>query len=686
MISPMPPQRLSLSSSLVCLTAATLFAGCGAPNSTQREHVIRSTPDSPGDALNRLLAAPEWPTLQVDAAFASWVSEAPNPPAPASVRQGMLALDDVDLERPRGGFHSRPIPQGAPRGAPVSVHHRLFRRAPWALVQPNGQVEVHFETVRPVAGAGLYYGTVVPADPFRAHRYRRHSTELARLSETRYMLSGDIRPLLRERYDVGQTVGTGIGTFAFRVELLDPEGGEARVFDGLAGFRCVNTDCAGENTFRQTPSFELGPFVDVVTTESATISAQTDVPSRVALALVSPQGALRVVQAPEASATPEIPLVDLQADTRYGYQLWAMDTNGETRRSRVAAFTTAPEGQASFTFSACSDSRSGHGTADDRYAGTNRRVLERLMLESMRNGASFNVFVGDLIDGYTTSPSAFRFELFAWRQAMSMFSPYFPIYELMGNHESLINKWEPGWALARPGPDSPEQIFADSFVNPTNAPEPARPAAPTYSENTYSFDYGHAHFSAINSNYWYRSHPGRSDHPDHGQGQHEGWLDDTTLAWLDADLTAARARGQRHLFVFTHEPGFPNGGHSHDGMYYRGEIPEVLARRDAFFQLIARHGVVALVHGDEHNYSRLQVDESLVPGMTRPVWQLVSGGAGAPYYAQEQGLPWSDQVAAFDPRQHVLLFDVHSNRVGLRVVGINGETIDEAELTRGTSP
>jgi len=670
---------------LLCCAMLTLGASaCNKEILPHQEYTV-TTAHSPranhNATLDRFVAEPFWPEAQVDAAFSEWVNAAANTDHPPVVREAIVTLDDADIERRRSRYHSPPIPEGSPRGEELSVHQRLLRRAPLALVQSNGQVQVRFSTIRPIAAAGLYYGTIVPADPFRSHRYRRHETNLEQLGENEYQLTGDIRPLLRERYDVGRTTSTGIGSFAFRVEVLDSTSTEARVFDGIAGFRCSDGNCSGDEVFRQTPSFALGPFVDLATTDSVTLSAQIDVPARVAAAIVTPSGEMRVIGGDDMTLTPEIEIDGLEPDTRYGYQLWARDSQGETRRSRVAAFTTAPRGPATFTFAACSDSRSGHGTADDRYAGTNRRVLERLMLESMRHGARFNVFVGDLIDGYTTSPAAFRFELFAWKQAVSLFSPYLPIYEIMGNHESLIQKWEPGWALARPAPNSPEQIFAESFVNPTNAPEPASPNAPTYSENTYSFDYAQAHFSVINSNYWYRSHPGRSDHPDHGRGQHEGWINDTTLAWLDADLSDARTRGQTHLFVFTHEPGFPNGGHSHDGMYYRGEIPEVLARRDELFRLLARHGVTAIVHGDEHNYSRLQIDDSLVSGMSRPVWQLISGGTGAPYYAQERQLPWSNQVAAFDARQHVLLFDVSESQVGLRVIGVMGETIDEAELT-----
>jgi 3',5'-cyclic AMP phosphodiesterase CpdA len=185
----------------------------------------------------------------------------------------------------------------------------------------------------------------------------------------------------------------------------------------------------------------------------------------------------------------------------------------------------------------------------------------------------------------------------------------------------------------------------------------------------------------VNTNYFWRSHFHREDHPAFGRGQREGWIDDRQLEWLAADLEAARARGQRHLYVFTHEPGFPNGGHVSDGMWWENRFPEVIARRDRFFRLLAEHGVEAVFHGDEHNYSRTRIHAGLVEGLERPLWQIVSGGAGAPYYAQNEEVPWADDVVAFDARQHVVLVDVDGDAARARVVARGGETIDRFDLT-----
>lgn len=251
----------------------------------------------------------------------------------------------------------------------------------------------------------------------------------------------------------------------------------------------------------------------------------------------------------------------------------------------------------------------------------------------------------------------------------------------MGNHESLIELWAAGWAVSRRDGASAESVFAEYFVNPEGSTPELRNGGPPYAENTYSFDYGNAHFAVVNSNYWYRSHASDEDHPAAGRGQREGWVDDETIAWLDADLTGARERGVQHLFVFTHEPGFPNGGHTRDAMWWDGRVPEVVEQRTKLFVVLGRHGVAAVIHGDEDNYSRTLVNGDIVDGMENHVWQLISGGAGAPYYAQETDVPWSGNVRRFDPRQHFVRVRVDGDEALAQAVSLSGEVIDEFDLT-----
>jgi hypothetical protein len=160
---------------------------------------------------------------------------------------------------------------------------------------------------------------------------------------------------------------------------------------------------------------------------------------------------------------------------------------------------------------------------------------------------------------------------------------------------------------------------------------------------------------------------------------------DGQLAWLDADLAAARERGQRHLFVYTHEPMFPNGGHTGDAMYWGGEIPEVLAMRDRLAEILSRHGVLAIMHGDEHNYCRMLVDREICAPVTTPFWQIISGGAGAPFYNQEE-TPWTGNVAVFNTVNHFVLFEVSGDDVTVWAIADTGEVLDEVNLVDALAP
>jgi hypothetical protein len=441
--------------------------------------------------------------------------------------------------------------------------------------------------------------------------------------------------------------------------------------------------CGKDASFVQLPAFTLPPQVDLVGSDQATVSFSTDAATHAVVVAQAEGEDLRRFSAERPGTRHEIELLGLMPDTRYRYQVLVIDRRGEVTAGRSATFRTAPapdDRQAPVTFVALSDARSGIGSTDERYAGTNSRAVRELLGRSLEYEPRFALFVGDLVDGYTTEPGSFRFELHGWVHATAPVGAYLPIYEGMGNHEALVEAWEAGWAIDRGGSESAEAAFGQFVVNPLNGPQPAA-GAPPYAENVYSFDHGAVHVAVVNSNYWWRSHPDRDDHPALPRGQREGWVNDVTIEWLDQDLATARRRGARHLFVATHEPGFPSGGHTADAMYWDGEVPDVLRQRDRFFRVLGKHGVAILFCGDEHNYSRTRVDEDLVPQLDAPVWQIVTGGAGAPYHAQDRGVPWADRVFAFDVRQHFVVVDTGPERMVVEVVSETGEKLDQFELT-----
>jgi len=154
----------------------------------------------------------------------------------------------------------------------------------------------------------------------------------------------------------------------------------------------------------------------------------------------------------------------------------------------------------------------------------------------------------------------------------------------------------------------------------------------------------------------------------------------TQLVRNYVDAAAIGKRGACHLFVFTHEPAFPNGGHAKDAMYWHGDKASV-RRRDELWRILVKHRVRGAFFGDEHNYSRTLVDERIDPSFTFPIYAITTGGAGAPYYAQNKRLPWTAQVNKFSAQQNQVLVYVEGPRVDAEVIGASGEVIDRFSLS-----
>ena len=155
-----------------------------------------------------------------------------------------------------------------------------------------------------------------------------------------------------------------------------------------------------------------------------------------------------------------------------------------------------------------------------------------------------------------------------------------------------------------------------------------------------------------------------------------------------------------HVFVTVHTPPFPNGGHRGDCMWYDGDNAHrpwiagkpvekgIIERRDELLDLCANqtNKVVGFLCGDEHNYNRMLVEESTPRypetwdkprvQLKRPLWQIIHGAAGAPFYAQQE-LPWSAAVRGFTVQNALCLFDISGKKIQLRV--INPDTLEELD-------
>jgi hypothetical protein len=120
-------------------------------------------------------------------------------------------------------------------------------------------------------------------------------------------------------------------------------------------------------------------------------------------------------------------------------------------------------------------------------------------------------------------------------------------------------------------------------------------------------------------------------------------------------------------------------GKGHEGGLNDSTVPvgDVIDMRNRFWRIVSAHDkVVAVLFGDEHNYSRTLIDSEVDPSFERPVWQIVSGGAGAPFYVQDTSVPWAHKVRAFSPVNHYCIFAVEGDRVLLSAHSTAGPVID----------
>ncbi|MEA1908706.1 MAG: phosphate ABC transporter substrate-binding protein PstS family protein, partial [Euryarchaeota archaeon] len=552
------------------------------------------------------------------------------------------------------------------------------------------EATLQFDTLLATPGAKVYYGLYVPEQEIKVPQYRRSTTEdLAGATEnTSHSVAINIGKFEGARYDICN-FGEDGGVICYRIELYNPEEASSVFYDGR--FRV-------DGNYTIVPCVIEGPFVDLVTADSAVVSWKTDVPTTATVEINSGS------YTDEVSGTShEIAITGLSPGTEYEYDV-RVDGVDDIKTYR---FTTEPASP-KFEFAIMSDSRAGVGGGERSFAGVNYHKLTRFTIDAYQNGADFVVFSGDLVNGYTTSMDDYRMQLGAWKDATEQVGCYIPIYEVMGNHEALVDVYDDGssYDIEFDKQDdgvnkSAEVIFAEEFVNPVGGfPDPENTTAPSYAENVYYFDYGNTRVIAFNTNYWWCSHP-----EDFG-GNLEGYVMDNQLAWIGDVLDDARNDSTiEHIFMFAHEPAFPNGGHLHDAQWYNGgessenedyygnplDRTHVIERRDALWEAISQNGkVVAVLFGDEHNYNRMSVDSETPvyldgltnPNFTNPVWQIVTGGAGAPFYAQ-QDTPWSGDVESFYPSKHYCMISVDGGEVSLKAISDSGEVVDECVLREG---
>ncbi len=237
--------------------------------------------------------------------------------------------------------------------------------------------------------------------------------------------------------------------------------------------------------------------------------------------------------------------------------------------------------------------------------------------------------------GFLYDPTIFRSQLKQFYTFVnSSFSYPIAFYPMMGDHEAIGLK--------------ATEIFEEELkVKSDN---------PSIDQISYSVSIGDAFFAVIPTNYYDTEKKEIIEHT----------ITPDTLTWLKTVLNEAKAH-HKYLFVMGHEPAFstlsifnkPFGLESH---------PE---QRDAFWNILKEHGVLAYFSSHEHVYDRSNRDG---------VWQIISGGGGSPL---NQG---GENNHAFF---HCLLLTIPQQEEGVPSVTVldkEGNIRDSFELNQEKQP
>lgn len=238
-------------------------------------------------------------------------------------------------------------------------------------------------------------------------------------------------------------------------------------------------------------------------------------------------------------------LTNLEYDTTYSYRVGDTETGVW---SNVGSFTTRKENVSSFSFIEFSDTQDGSST--DPFPGSymNNAIKGGLTVDP---AAAFMFNGGDFVQCSKY--------LHLWRSTLNASKNYLQSNILMpvtGNHDSIYDT------------AGEYEIFKHFNIN---YPE----------ENNvlqygvfYSYDYGNAHFIVLNSDCFKSS---------------AGALDETQLAWLEADLAA---NTQEWTIVLTHRPMFAI------------RQADACANKDQLLKLFNDNGVDLVIQSHEHTYMR----------------------------------------------------------------------------------
>jgi hypothetical protein len=259
----------------------------------------------------------------------------------------------------------------------------------------------------------------------------------------------------------------------------------------------------------------------------------------------------------------------------------------------------------------------------------NSKATQRMMREMHQQQSNMLFFNGDMIMGYTpdSNTNQLNREYAFWRGMMSyMFENGTYVFPVPGNHEVQDNYKDEKGKTVKKATVSNELAWKDnmgdiiidqdrfkqingqsvSSFDPNNVPKPGTSDNITSDQKQldYSFDYQGTHFAIINTD-----PAGNDTH--------------APTAWLDQDLTAAKNRGVKHIFVFGHKMAstylFDKTAEAGGGL---DKYPE---EAKAFWDVIEKHNATYFC-GHEHIFNVSQP-------FGGKAYQFIVGSGGSPFEA-----------------------------------------------------
>ncbi|MEA1892951.1 MAG: metallophosphoesterase [Campylobacterota bacterium] len=541
----------------------------------------------------------------------------------------------------------------------------------------------------------------------------------------------DIKNKLSGKYDFIDWQKKARGTLCYRV--ADASGDIE--FEGEIGF------IGSDNFSVDAGSIIEGPFLNQLKDKSVVITFETHSQKE---GVVSVDGVGEFIT--PSGLTHEIKITGLTQDTLYNYSVSA---GGQQIKKASFKTAPTPGARKPFSFAFTSDSRSGSTMGETELSGVNVYMMKKFSALAAAKGVKFFQFTGDMINGYNNAIGLQEIEYTTWKHAIANYASYFPFYTAMGNHEALVYAFDDtttygltidrfpydtfsAEAIYKKHFSNPKASEVGGFINPNGAnypptedgayydPDPNKTDFPSYCENVYYYTYDNIAMVVLNSNYWFSpNNPGQ--HPKQNTnyigGNPHSYIMDNQLGWLKNTLkTLDEDKNIDFIFITAHTPAFPNGGHVDKDMWFLGKNSTrpyiadahgnikavekgIIDRRDEYIKiLLDSKKAVAMFTGDEHNYARLDIapnmpiydetqyvpEEKLV--ISRNIWQLHSGTAGAPYYAYEQA-PWNSDLKDSSTKEGGKYLKKFSTQHALIIIHVDGkslelEVVNPATLTR----